>query len=94
MAYNKLFDFASIGHFFFHYIIGLRVKNNYLFSFLVGIVWEIFEYFITKYHFTRKLIIKYYIVPKENWDEDMFNRNRVSDLIFNMLGYHFGNIQK
>ena len=59
---------------------------------IIGILWEIFEYFITKNKFTRNLLIKYWFIPKSIWDEDAFNINRVSDIIFNMLGYHYGNI--
>jgi hypothetical protein len=90
MNYNKFFDFLSIIHFFWFYLLGKIIKNNYLFAFILGIIWEILEYFITKYPFTRNLLIKYWLIPKKIWDEDAFNINRVSDILFNMLGYHFG----
>ena len=91
MNYNKFFDFLSIIHFFWFYLLGKIIKSNYLFAFILGIIWEILEYFITKYPFTRNLLIKYWLIPKKIWDEDAFNINRVSDILFNMLGYHFGN---
>lgn len=91
MNYNKFFDFLSIIHFFWFYLLGKIIKNNYLFAFILGIIWEILEYFITKYPFTRNLLIKYWLIPKKIWDEDAFNINRVSDILFNILGYHFGN---
>ena len=94
MGYNKIFDFLSVCHFFFYYVFGLFVKNNYILAFILGILWEILEYILTSQEFSRKLLIKYWIVPKRIWDEDAFNRNRISDIIFNMLGYHFGNINK
>lgn len=84
----------SIIHFTYYYILGLYVKNNYTIALIFSILWEIFEYLITKCSITRNLLIKYWFVPQEIWDEDIFNRNRLSDLIFNMLGYHFGNINK
>ena len=94
MAYNKIFDGLSIVHFVLNYILGLYLKNNYVFVFILGIVWEIVEYIITKYPVTRKLLIKYWFIPQRVWDEDLWNKNRVSDLVFNMLGYHFGNQKK
>lgn len=89
---NKIFDFLSVCHFIIYYVIGRYIKNNYQLAFVLGILWEIFEYFITKNKFTRNLLIKYWFIPKSIWDEDAFNINRVSDIIFNMLGYHYGNI--
>ena len=89
--YNKIFDFLSITHFLFFYIVGIYIKDNYEFAFFLGVFWEILEYFITSRKFTRNLLIKYWFVPKHIWDEDLNNKNRISDLIFNMLGYHYGN---
>ena len=94
MAYNKIFDINTIIHFFINYILGLYIKKSYVFVFILGIVWEIVEYIITKHPITRKLLIKYWYLPKSMWDEDLWNKNRISDLVFNMLGYHFGNITK
>ena len=91
MGYNKLIDYLSIINFFVYYLFGIIVKRKYLLALLLGIVWEILEYIITKNSITRHLLIKYWPVPKQIWDEDAFNINRVSDIIFNMLGYHFGN---
>ena len=92
MSYNRIFDFLSIIHFLVFYIIGKYIKNNYIFAFILGIIWEIFEYFITKNPFTRELLIKYWFISEKIWNEDLFNINRISDLIFNMAGYHLGNI--
>jgi len=95
MKYNKLFDFLSIVHFFWFYLLGLFLKNNYLTAFAIGVLWEVFEYYITvKNEITRNLLINYWPVPQRIWDEEAFNKNRFSDLIFNMLGYHFGNKSK
>ena len=51
----------------------------------------IFEYFITRNSMVREILIKYWFIPKTIWDEGLFNR--FSDLGFNMLGYHLGNIR-
>lgn len=91
MKYNKTFDYLSFVHFFWFYLLGLFLKNNYIFAFFLGVFWEFLEFYITKTPFTRNLLIKYWPVPKKIWDEDALNINRVSDIIFNMLGYHVGN---
>ena len=91
MKYNKPFDILSIIHFLIYLILGIFVKNNYYLAFGLGILWEIFEYSITKCQDTRELLIKYWIVPQKIWDEDLINLNRLTDLIFNMLGYYVGN---
>ena len=94
MGYNKIFDILSIWHFILYYIVGLYIKNNYVLAFGSGMLWEIFEYIVTKNKYTRKLLIQYWPISQRIWDEDLFNQNRISDLIFNMLGYHLGNIRK
>ena len=88
MKYNKKFDLLSVGHFIFFFIIGKICKNQYQFAFILGILWELFEYTITSNPCTRKLLAKYHFVPQSIWDEDLFNQNRVYDMIFNMLGYY------
>ena len=91
---NKIIDLLSVGHFYFYYIIGLYVKNNYFFAFILGIIWEIFEYNVTSNKFTKNLLIKYWPIPQKTWDEEAYNINRITDIIFNMLGYHYGNKSK
>tara|TARA_Y100000816_G_scaffold283046_1_gene259457 strand:+ start:934 stop:1215 length:282 start_codon:yes stop_codon:yes gene_type:complete len=93
MSYKEIFDFLSLVHLCFFYIIGLFLKNNYVFAFILGIIWEIVEYGITSTRLTRELLIKYWPVPKRIWDEKLFNPNRLSDLIFNMIGYHLAQIK-
>ena len=39
---------------------------------------------------TKKLLIKYWPIPKRLWEEKNI-LNRVFDLLFNMIGYYFGN---
>lgn len=94
MKHNKIIDFLSITHFLFFYVLGIYVKNNYKFAFILGILWEFLEFFLTSNKFTKNLLINYWIVPQRIWDEDAFNINRISDICFNILGYHFGNKSK
>lgn len=91
MKYNEVFDFLSVIHFLIYFVLGIFIKNKYYLALLLGILWEIFEYTITQCKYTRNLLIKYWIIPQKIWDEDLINMNRISDLIFNMLGYYFGN---
>tara|TARA_B100001059_G_C17650178_1_gene484003 strand:- start:235 stop:510 length:276 start_codon:yes stop_codon:yes gene_type:complete len=88
MAYEKVFDFLSIVHLINFYLIGLVVKKSYVFAFCLGVLWELLEYIITSTSYTRNLLIKYWPVPMEIWDERLINVNRFSDLVFNMIGYH------
>ena len=87
MTYQKPFDFLSVVHMCIFYLIGLVFKNAYLFAFLLGIGWELLEYTITSTPVTRGLLVKYWPVPKSIWDEKLFNTNRLTDLVFNMIGY-------
>ncbi len=87
MTYQKPFDFLSVVHMCIFYLIGLVFKNAYLFAFLLGIGWELLEYTITSTPYTRKLLIKHWPVPKSIWDEKLINTNRLTDLVFNMIGY-------
>ena len=88
MKYQQPFDIFSAVHIFSFYIIGLIVKKSYLFAFFLGVLWELLEYIITRYSYSRQLLIKYWPFPKEIWDEKLININRLTDLIFNMIGYH------
>ena len=87
MTYQEPFDFLSVVHMCIFYLIGLFFKNAYLFAFLLGIGWELLEYTITSTPFTRRLLIKHWPVPRSIWDEELFNINRLTDLVFNMIGY-------
>ena len=91
MGYNKRFDLLTIVHFNTFFILGCFCKNQYLFAFTLGILWEIVEYSITQNPWTRNLLIKYWVVPQHIWDEDLFNKNRFYDLAVNMLGYYVSN---
>ncbi len=70
--------------------LGIIIKNNYKLAFLIGICWEVFEYIITTNNYTRKLLIKYWYIKQEFWDETNI-LNRVFDIVFNMVGYYVGN---
>ena len=91
MKYNKKIDYLSFIHFLSFYIIGKICKNQYQFAFTLGILWELFEYTITSNPCTKNLLIKYHFVPQYIWDEELFNQNRLYDMIFNMLGYYISN---
>ena len=87
---DEIIDEMSLAHFINFFIFGLIVKNKYTFAFLLGIIWELFEYLVVNDNFYRKLLIKYWPIPKRLWEEKN-KYNRVMDLVFNMLGYYFSN---
>ena len=92
MKNNRIFDFMSVMHFIIYFFLGLFLKNRYDVALFLGILWEVFEYTVTRNKITRKLIIKHWPIPQELWDERF--RNRIFDLMYNMLGYHIGNKMK
>ena len=55
---GKPIDILSIIHFVNFLILGIFVKNNYKLAFIIGIIWEIFEYIVVNIPYTRKLILK------------------------------------
>lgn len=81
-------DFLSIIHVINNIIIGTYLKDQYLFVFLLGVLWEIIEYKLVNTEYIKKIILKYYPIKIEKW-EDLFNKS--FDLIFNMIGYYIGN---
>ena len=83
-------DLYSIIHFLNFFILGLILKNKYAFAFVIGIVWEVFEYYVTHHDYTSALIKKYWPIPQKYWDESNC-LNPVFDIFFNMSGYYLGN---
>ena len=81
-------DFLSIMHIINNIIIGIYLKDQYLFVFLLGVMWEIFEYTMVNTPPVRKLILKHYPIKIEKWENIL---NKSFDLIFNMIGYYIGN---
>lgn len=81
-------DFLSIMHIINNIIIGIYLKDQYLFVFLLGVMWEIFEYTMVNTPPVRKLILKHYPIKIEKWEDKL---NKSFDLIFNMIGYYIGN---
>ena len=81
-------DFLSFMHIINNMIIGIFLKNKYLLVFFIGILWEIIEYMIVNTQYFKKLILQYYPIKIEKW-EDITNKS--FDLIFNMIGYYIGN---
>ena len=95
---NKAFDLMSIIHFLVFIIFGLIFKNEYNTALLIGVLWEIIEYyilFIIKYNkfneeYTKKLLKKYWPISSYYWNEKNIS-NKIFDIVFNMSGYYIGN---
>lgn len=87
---DQIIDKMSIIHFLNFFILGILLKNRFMSALLLGIVWELFEYIVTRNKYTRRVLIKYWPIPKRLWEENNI-LNRVCDLCLNMIGYYFGN---
>ena len=87
---NKKIDEFSLLHFIQFFILGLIIKDNYKLAFILSILWEIFEYYISTNETTKKYLREYWIVPERIWAEKP--SNKFYDIFLNMLGYHLGNI--
>ena len=90
MITKGIIDRMSIIHFIIYMIFGLLVKNKYEVALLIGIIWELFEYTITKWDYSRELLKQNWPIPEKYWNEkNIFNK--LFDLVFNMFGYYIGN---
>ena len=87
---NAPIDLLSLVHFINFFILGIFYKEKYKIAFLIGILWEIFEYIIVNNPTTRDYLKKCWFVPQKYWDET-HTLNPVLDIFFNMFGYHIGN---
>ena len=87
---NKAFDLMSIIHFLVFIIFGLIFKNEYNTALLIGVLWEIIEYYITNEEYTKKLLKKYWPISSYYWNEKNIS-NKIFDIVFNMSGYYIGN---
>ena len=81
-------DFLSFVHVITYLVIGIFVKDQYVLAFVIGVIWEIVEYMMVNNPRISKLIIYYYPIRIEKW-EDKYNK--FFDLVFNMIGYYIGN---
>ena len=85
-------DLASYSHFLTFFILGVFVKDKYKGALVLGILWEIFEYFISYNQDTNQFIVDNWVIPEYYWN-DTFH-HKVTDILFNMVGYHIGNLIK
>lgn len=68
----------SIVHILLYILIGLVLPNKWLLIILFSLIWEIYEYIMS-----RLTNDKYY-------NESFINR--ILDIIFNLIGYYIGNL--
>ena len=85
----KHLDILSISHFIIYYIIGLYIKDSYTLILILGILWEIFEFYTVRNKTTRNLLYNFWPIPEKYW-YDSFEHSLV-DISVNMIGYYFGN---
>jgi len=91
MNNNQILDLASVAHFFGWFIVGIFIKRKFHLVFILGLIWELFEYFVSRNETTRNLLIKYWPVPQRLWEERNI-MNKVMDMTLNMSGYSLGNL--
>ena len=63
----KHLDILSIAHFCIYYAIGLYIKDNYTLILILGIVWEIFEYYTVRNKTTRAILYQIWPIPEKYW---------------------------
>ena len=88
---NKLFDIASFLHFINFVIIGILFKDHYIYAFILGVLWEIFEKYFVNIGYVKNKLLNNIFTKKYQylWDENI--NNQIIDLIINMIGYYIGN---
>ena len=89
---NHLFDILSLGHFILYFFFRVFIKNKYKGVLLLGVLWELFEYIISNNDYIKNIIIENWMIPERYWNDTF--QHKIFDIIFNMLGYHFGNLIK
>jgi hypothetical protein len=75
---DKWFTNWSIVHILLYILIALFIPNNWWFAIIISIMWELYEYIMSKIYnndFYAEVII-----------------NRVCDIIFNLIGYYIGSV--
>ena len=85
-------DLASLSHFLIFFTLGVFVKDKYKGALVLGILWEIFEYFISYNQEANRFIVDNWVVPEYYWNDTF--QHKVTDILFNMAGYHIGNLIK
>ncbi len=75
---DEWINYWSIGHILLYILFALFIPNEWWFAFIISIIWEIYEYIMSKIYDNKyygKVII-----------------NRIFDVIFNLLGYYIGSV--
>ena len=77
---NHFVLFAALGYKFPEYFYTLQ---------LLGILWELFEYYIANNQQIKKTLYQLWPIPKKYWC-DTFEHSMI-DILVNMIGYYVGN---
>jgi len=77
LIFNGCLDIWHYSHIILYILIGLLYPNDYLFVFIISIIWELYEHFMFKY-----------LVKKSNCNEN--SCLRIEDILLNLLGYFIG----
>ena len=82
-------DILSLSHFIIYLIIGIYYKNNYTIIVIISLLWEQFEYIISRNVSIRTTIVKIWPIPSSMWYDS--KEHSLIDIFINLIGYHIGN---
>ena len=82
-------DILSLSHFIIYLIIGIYYKNNYTIIVIISLLWEQFEYIISRNVFIHTTIEKFWPIPRSMWYDS--KEHSLIDISINLIGYHIGN---
>jgi hypothetical protein len=77
LIFEGCLDIWHYSHILLYILIGLLYPNDYIFVFIISIIWELYEHFMFKY-----------LVKKSNCNE--ISCLRIEDVLLNLLGYLIG----
>lgn len=87
---SSYISIISLNHFIIYIIIGYIVRDQYMIVFLCSILWEIFDTYVSHTESVKLWMQTHMYRTPEYWKEE--NKNKIGDLIVNMVGYHVGNL--
>jgi hypothetical protein len=85
---NKPLDLMSIIHFLLYLIFGFFFPYKWIPALIIMVLWELFEILIVKVSAFKQIVLKYWFVPEQYWNETWINK--VYDIIFNIAGFIVG----
>ena len=86
--FNNL-DILSLFHFLIYFVIGIFIKDQYTLIIIISVLWECFEYYISRTQSIKNKIIQCWPIPFHYWNDSL--EHSLIDIFINILGYSLGN---